>query len=344
MEKLSLGKESGYASSPDVLGDGLDRSWSYPNSATKAVQNNLDDSHLLAASITKAASKQAFYTIRWLVDRDRTADAYRAYAYFRWLDDTLDVGLSDSAEQMYLVERQRQLVEDAYQGQWLHNVEIEEQMLLDLIRSDPEADSGLQTYIRHMMAVIAFDAQRKGQLISQQELDNYTRHLATAVTEVLHYFIGHDQSAPHDETRYLAVAGAHIAHLLRDTSEDIAAGYYNVPREFLDAHGIAPWDVDSFAYREWVKSRVQLARDYFRTGKAYLAQVENHRARIAGYAYVARFEGILDAVEREGYQLRPEYSERKSLRAGLRMGWSVLTLMLRGNLTQAGSPSPAGMW
>ena len=44
----------------------------------------------LASSITKAASKQTYYTIRFLVDRERVDDAYRAYGYFRWVDDVLD--------------------------------------------------------------------------------------------------------------------------------------------------------------------------------------------------------------------------------------------------------------
>ena len=43
-----------------------------------------------ASSITKAASKQTYYTIRFLVDRERVDDAYRAYGYFRWVDDVLD--------------------------------------------------------------------------------------------------------------------------------------------------------------------------------------------------------------------------------------------------------------
>jgi phytoene/squalene synthetase len=216
-------------------------------------------------------------------------------------------------------------------------------MLLDLIQNDNERDSGLRAYIRHMMAVITFDARRRQQLISQQELDEYTTHLAIAVTEVLHHYIGHDQSAPHDATRYLAVAGAHIAHMLRDTYEDIAAGYYNIPCEVLDAYGIAPWDVTSPAYRDWVKSRVQLAREYFRAGRGYLVQVESVRARVAGYAYVVRFEGVLDAIERDDYQLQPRQGAGKSLLAGLRMGWSVFTRMLRDQLTHSHRLSPAGV-
>ena len=329
-------------SNPATLDDNQYMDWPRPNSAMKTLQGDLDASHRLSAHITKAASKQTYYTIRWLVDRDRTADAYRAYAYFRWLDDTLDESVSESARDIALVERQRALVEGAYRGEWSHDLALEEHMLLDLIQSDRESDSGLQAYIRNMMAVIGFDAQRRGQLISQQELDDYTRHLAIAVTEVLHYYIGHSQFAPRDETRYHAVTAAHITHMLRDTYEDIAAGYYNIPREVLDAHGIVPWEVQSLAYQDWVKSRVQLARDYFRSGKAYLAQVESNRARMAGYAYVARFEGVLDAIERAGYQLRPEYGERKSLRAGLRMGWSVFTLMFRDKQTRAGLLLPQG--
>jgi len=41
----------------------------------------------LAATITRTASKQTYYTIRFLVDAGLVEDAYRAYAYFRWVDD-----------------------------------------------------------------------------------------------------------------------------------------------------------------------------------------------------------------------------------------------------------------
>jgi len=44
----------------------------------------------LASATTKSASRQTYYTIRFLVDRQRVEDAYRAYAYFRWVDDVLD--------------------------------------------------------------------------------------------------------------------------------------------------------------------------------------------------------------------------------------------------------------
>jgi hypothetical protein len=56
--------------------------------------------------------------------------------------------------------------------------------------------------------------------------------------------------------------------------------------------------------------------------------VKNLRCRLTGYAYMARFEWLLDTIEREHYCLRSEYPERKSLGTGLWISWSMLISML----------------
>jgi hypothetical protein len=202
----------------------------------------------------------------------------------------------------------------------------EEQILVDLFQNDRciPGHSGLRSYIHNMMAVMAFDAERRGRLISQGELNAYAHSLAVAVTEALHYFIGHNCSSPRSEDRYLAVTGAHITHMLRDTVDDNAAGYFNIPREYLEANQTSPFDIESEPYRDWVRSRVQLARDYFKAGRRYMARVECFRCRLAGYAYIARFEAVLDSIEQDNYLLRAEYRECKTLAAGAQMGWSTL--------------------
>ena len=60
------------------------------------METHLISDPVLAASITQAASKQTYYTIRFLVDDWLVDDAYRAYAYFRWVDDWLDDGTPHS--------------------------------------------------------------------------------------------------------------------------------------------------------------------------------------------------------------------------------------------------------
>ena len=294
--------------------------------------NSMKTTHYLAASITKAASKQTYYTIRFLADPERVGDAYRAYAYFRWVDDTLDgvsslsgdLGEIETHERLNFLERQKSLLEKCYQGKPIPGLCAEENMLIELVRHDSKKNSGLQSYLRNMMQVMEFDARRRGRLISHSELDEYTRWLATAVTEAMHYFIGHNSYSPRDETRYLAVTAAHITHMLRDTYDDVQAGYYNVPREVLEANHIQPSDIHSKAYRAWVQARVQLARHYFKAGRAYLARVQEPRCRLAGMAYAARFEWLLDTIEQENFSLRPAYTERKSLGAGFQMGVSTL--------------------
>jgi phytoene/squalene synthetase len=282
----------------------------------------------LASSITKAASKQTYYTIRFLVDRERVEDAYRAYGYFRWVDDILDTSLGSRTERAAFLNRQKFLLEKCIQGESPRDINAQEKMLVELTQHDREAGSGLQTYLRNMMLVMDFDVQRRGRLISQAELDEYTHLLASAVTEAMHYFIGHYCSTPHDESRYLAVSAAHITHMLRDTYDDVRAGYYNIPREVLEADHIRPQDIHSKAYRDWVQSRVRLAREYFKMGRGYLTRVQNARCRLAGFAYTARFEWLLDTIEREGYHLRSQYGERKQIGIGLRMSWCALASMV----------------
>ena len=108
------------------------------------------------------------------------------------------------------LERQKSLLESCYRGESPRDVDIQEKMLVELVQHDQEKNSGLQSYLRNMMQVMDFDARRRGRLISQVELNEYTRWLAIAVTEAMHYFIGHGDFAPRDETRYLAVSAAHI--------------------------------------------------------------------------------------------------------------------------------------
>ncbi|HEV2235097.1 MAG TPA: squalene/phytoene synthase family protein [Ktedonobacterales bacterium] len=285
----------------------------------------------LPARITKAASKQAYYTGRWLVDPDRRSAAYRAYAYFRWVDDRIDQPQSGRTERAAFMARQQDLIACARRGQAWRDLTREERLLVDLIRGDDRQTSGLESYISHMLAVMAFDASRRGCWVRKQELDQYTEHLAIAVTDALHYFIGHTRTSPTSASRYCAAMAAHITHMLRDTWEDVALGYFNVPRELLESSGIGPHDVHAPAYRAWVKQRVQLARSCFTQGAAYLDQLPSVRCRLAGYAYLARFAGVLDAIEREGYRIRPAYPEFTHRGYALRVGGAVvLRTLLRG--------------
>ena len=288
-----------------------------------------DATAALARSITRASSKQTYYTARLLVDKGLVNDCYRAYAYFRWADDIIDVSSQSDDECISFIRRQRELIDRLYRKERPDNLSPEEEIVADLISHDREGNSGLRSFICNFLAIIEFDAYRKGRLISHQELTWYSNSLGKAVTDGLQYFIGNGHPYPVTDNRLLAAIAAHIAHLLRDMLLDTADGFINIPREYLEAHGISPEDVDSPPFRAWVRERVEQARQYFREGKRYLDELDVLRCKMAGYWYCARFEGVLDAIERDGYILRAEYNERRKLSAWLRMAWLGVSITLR---------------
>ncbi len=305
-------------------------------------------SSAIAKAITKVASKQSYYTISLMVDPDLVQDAFRAYGYFRWVDDFIDVRGGGRKERLAFVARQQHLMQRAYRREHVYDVTREEQILLDLIHRDRKDHSGLQYYIRNMMALMVFDARRKGRLISRRELAWYSWCLGSAVMEALHYFIGHRDLRPPAEGRYLAPIAAHITHMLRDTVLDTRAGYFNIPSEYLVRERLSPLDYGSPAYRAWVRNRVELARRHFQAGKKYIDNVDNLRFRIVGHWYCARFEWILDAIGRDRHLLRPNYGQRNRLLPWLTVGWLALNLTIK-HLTERGfgdrpSRAPGSAW
>ena len=304
----------------------------------------MTDAGKLARGITRAASLQTFYTISRFVDRGRQEDAFRAYAYFRWLDDRLDTEACDQAERQALVARQNALIDRCYRGDQPAGLDGPEAILVGLIENNPDPSGPLAVYVRNLMTVMSFDAERRGRLITQVELNAYQHSLAVAVTEAMHFFIGGHRPAPQTAGRYLAVTAAHITHMLRDTREDLQAGYFNIPSEYLRAHGISPLDVDTPPYREWVRLRVEQARASFQAGRHYLQNVESLRCRLAAHAYSARFEVVLDLIQRDGFVLRADYGASKTLGAGLRMAGSILasSLGLSARVRAYGASAPDG--
>jgi len=291
----------------------------------------------LARSITWTSSKQSYFTARLLADRDLVDDCLRAYAYFRWADDMIDISLSGEASQYAspesepartaFIERQKTLIDALYRGEQPEGLSPEEAMLADLIAHDRTPESGLCSFIRNFMSVIEFDAHRQGCLANRAELQAYTTCLATAVMDGLQYFIGNGQPYPLTHNRNLAVTGAHITHMLRDMCEDLSAGLVNIPAEYLEVHGIVLNELNSVPLCLWTREQVALARDCFREGKNYIDSLDGLRCKLAGVWYCARFECILDLIEQDGFRLRAQYPERHGLKVWLelaRLGVAVI--------------------
>ena len=290
----------------------------------------------LARSITWHESKQSYLTMRLLVDRDLVDDGYRAYAYFRWADDVVDKLLTTKEERVAFIRGQRSLIEKLYASQKPEELQSEEALIADLIKNDRGYRSGLRSYIENFLAIIEFDAERKGRRITEAELDSYTGRLALAVTDAIQYFIRNGHPYPDDQRRTAGARAAHIAHMLRDMRKDLPEGYSNIPNEYLERNGIKPEDIDSPAFLDWVKGRVGKAREEFRQGKIYIDELDVLRTKLAAQWYCARFEHILDTIEEDGYRLRLDYVEKHKGLTWLKMIWVAIRVTASHLRSKAG--------
>ena len=284
-----------------------------------------------ASSITKAASKQTYFTIRFLVDRDRVEDAYRAYGYFRWVDDLLDADSGSESERRAFLERQKSLLEQSYRGDFPRDCEIvQEKMLVDLVRHDQEEEQW------PAILPAQHDAGHGIRCPAPRQVDLAGR------TERVHALAGDrsDRSPAlfhramvilhlMDETRYLAVSAAHITHMLRDTYDDLLAGYFNIPREVLEANHIdaAGCQFQSLS-RLGEKSGIAGSGLFLRLAKVISRVSKTCAAAWLALPILPASNGYWTRLKVEGYALRPLYNERKSIGTGLRMSWLTLSSML----------------
>ena len=289
----------------------------------------MNDSAALARSITWRSSKQSYLTAVLLADRDLVDDCLRAYAYFRWADDRIDRADSDSDDRILFLRRQKALTERCYRCERPADLTPEEEMLADLIAHDRGKPDGLQSFIRNFFWVLEFDALRKGRAVSAQELTAYSAHLAQAVMDGFQYFIGNSCAYPQSPDRTLAVLGAHSTHMLRDMREDLPCGYVNIPGEILPSPALCADDLDGEFFRTWVRQEAGRARRLLRDGKRYIDSLDVLRCKLAGIWYCARFERVLDLIERDGYRLRMDYPERRNLATWMHIAW--LTIPVTAN-------------
>jgi phytoene/squalene synthetase len=245
------------------------------------------------------------------------------------VDDVVDEECQTQAERVAFIQRQIQLVERLCRNEPVGDLTPEETIIADLIDHERDESCKLHSYIRNFLAIIEFDAERKGRLISQEELVWYSDRLGVAVTDAIQHFIGHGHPYPDGEGHYLAATAAHIVHMLRDMVEDIEDGYINIPREYLAEHNITPQDVESAAMRVWVRSQIELARNYFSAGQIYLDSLDVLRCKLVGYWYCLRFEGVMKAIEADNYVLRVAYDERHKIPTFLKACGLTISIAVR---------------
>lgn len=80
---------------------------------------------ILAQSITRTGSKQTYYTARLMVDKELVNDFFRAYAYFRWVDDIIDIESRSTSERISFIKSQRALIDGLYKNRYPNDLSVQ---------------------------------------------------------------------------------------------------------------------------------------------------------------------------------------------------------------------------
>lgn len=283
----------------------------------------------LAETITRNSSIQTYVTIKFFVDKLLVNDCFKAYAYFRWLDDEIDIRRRTRKSRIGFIKNQKIIIQKSYLGKMPAILSPHEKLIAELILTNPDKKSKLGSFILNFFRIIEFDAYRKNSLVSQKELMWYSKTLSMAVTDGIEYFVNHNFNYPRSDDHYRAGIAAHIIHMLRDYREDIDEGFINIPKEYLQKHQIQPGDLHSASFRDWVKDQTSLARNNLRLGKQYISMLPVLKGKIVAYLYCARFEMFLNIFEKDGLNLRRHYSCKSNLINYLRVIWITIQVVIR---------------
>jgi squalene synthase HpnD len=267
-------------------------------------------------AIVRSAGTSFYYGMR-ILPPDRRHAMYAIYAFCRIVDDIVD-------EDAPLPEKRAAL------GAWRGHVAAlyEGRSEGPVTRVLAAAVPRFQLRREDFLAVIdgmQSDAETVFRAPDMATLDLYCDRVASAVGRLSVRAFG-DASQAADEVAYNLGRALQLTNILRDIKEDAERGRIYLPREYLDAAGVAdnPGTILSAPGLAVVCDRLAaLTHGYFRNARQAMARCDRKAmrpARLMGDTY----DAILSALERRGWD---RAGERVSLPK-----WKKLLLACRHGL------------
>jgi presqualene diphosphate synthase len=241
------------------------------------------------------ASGSSFYAgMRLLPPAERQA-MYAVYAFCRAVDDIADDQQGAPADRASALDQWRHDLDALYAGQAPGQAALlaEAVQTFDLDRADFEA----------VIDGMAMDVARDIRWPALDELDLYCDRVASAVGRLSVRIFGMAREPGIDLAFHLGRA-LQLTNILRDIDEDAGIGRVYLPREALEAAGIAlttPHEVAADPrIDQAVRPLVARAHDHYRHANALLAR------RPAGHLLAPRlmeavYSRLLKRMERQGW-------------------------------------------
>ena len=172
-----------------------------------------------------------------------------AWGYMRRFDDMLDSPTLSKKAALNLLEQERSVVEPGFAGdlEVSSNAPIRHRWLAQFFDNERKHYSGEALHVVKDLYESAWgDAERKGIMLSQREMDKLTYKKARCFFK-LYFILGDFDLGGHlDDFSYLLGMGLGMLDDMLDVAQDYKAGYVNITREEMEALGVdlEPGDQD----------------------------------------------------------------------------------------------------
>ena len=246
---------------------------------------------------------KSFYFASHFLPAAKRYHAYAVYAFCRLLDDAVDEAADDASRLEQLIEFD-ELLDGAYDGR-SPDEPIERDKALRAF-----AVTVMQCRIPKQLFLDLAEGCRMDLTVSRYAdwpaLEKYCYHVAGVVGVIMcHVFDLHDDAA---HGRAIAMGNAmQLTNILRDVKEDLERGRIYLPQDDMARFGVTEGalagDRVDESFVSLMKFEIDRARSLYADGGKGLAMIPNDGSRFTAATMSAVYGGILDAIERQRYDV-----------------------------------------
>lgn len=267
-----------------------------------------DPRYLAARDICKHHARSFYFASFFLPEQKRFA-SYAVYAFCRLLDDSVDENPGRELEE---IERFERALDDVYTGKQIDCATAPQSLAVRAF-----AETVRKYNIPQALFLDLAQGCRMDLTVARYqnwiELEKYCYHVAGVVGLIMSCVFGlSDETA---KANAVQMGNAmQLTNILRDVKEDWDRGRVYLPQDEMARFGYTDADVAASrvnnSFVALMKFQIDRARSMYAEGAKGLACLADDGSRFTASAMAAIYSGILDAIEKQRYDV---YSKRAHL-------------------------------
>nr|BCX01840.1 MAG: phytoene desaturase [Bacteroidota bacterium] len=262
----------------------------------------LHHSYALCREITRVHAR-TFYLASRVLDKTTRYGAYAVYAFCRLADDIVDrAAIAEKAQLQEELAHFRHLLALLQEGAAAPD---ELHPWLPAFRDTIQRFAIPPELFAELLDGIQMDLE-KTRYATFEELYTYCYRVASVVGMVMCYIFGYRSPQALEHAIEMGIA-MQLTNILRDVEEDYRRGRIYLPLEELEAFGYTEEElargVLNDAFRALMRFQIERARTYYRRAWRGIPLLRSRRGRICTRIMGRLYAGILDEIERAGYDV-----------------------------------------